>query len=151
MCGLIRLTQEQFPNEVFVERVGSNNDIETYWSLIAGQVGYKPRLMELQKIAAKNDFLMRTLFDPTRRFYMRLSKKKKYDPVEHFTPSALLEWNDGRAIDPASPECQRYLRGVAERAVASSRGSMSTVRDFNRASDRRAALREVAGPDVGAS
>ena len=145
-----RQFREQFPLESFVERVASNNDIETYWSLIAGQIGYKPRLMELQKIAAKNDFLMRTLFDPTRRFYMRLSKKKMYDPVEYFTPSALLEWNDGCALDMMSPECQQYLRGVALRAIASSRGSVSTVRSQNtvRSNDRRNAFRNISGPDI---
>jgi len=145
-----RQFREQFPLEIFVERVASNNDIETYWSLIAGQIGYKPRLMELQKIAAKNDFLMRTLFDPTRRFYMRLSKKKMYDPVEYFTPSALLEWNDGCALDMMSPECQQYLRGVALRAIASSRGSVSTVRSQNtvRSNDRRNAFRNISGPDI---
>ena len=137
--------KQQFPHEIFNERAASNNDVETFFSLIAGMVGYKPRLMELQAIAAKVDYNMRTLFDPTRRFYVRQSKKKMYDPVEFLTVNGLLEWNDGSGIDLTSARCQRYLMQVALRAMRASRGKMSTVRDANRQHSNvlRGAMRSI--------
>ena len=141
-----RQSQQQFPLETFIERAAPNNEIETFFSQIAVH-GYKPRLMELQARIYKVDAATRILHDPTRRFYVKLSRKKKYDPVEFLLASAVLAWNDGSAIDMQSPRFQAYLAQVQQRAIAASRGQMNTIRNMNTKKNNttRDALRQVAG------
>ena len=50
--------KERFPLESQVDRHIMNNDCENYFSLVAGSIGYKPRLRELQAIASKIDYNM---------------------------------------------------------------------------------------------
>ena len=107
-------------------------------------------MMELQARMVKVDAAMRILHDPTRRFYIKLSRKKKYDPVEFLLASAVLSWNDGAALDEDAPAYLSYLGQVQARAIRASRGKMSTVRDMNtkRNNAVRGGLRAVAGGRV---
>jgi hypothetical protein len=141
-----RQSRQQFPHETIIERVAPNNEIETFFSQVAIH-GYKPRLMELQAIMYKIDGAMRMLHDPTRRFFIKLSRKKKYDPVEFLMMSALLLWNDGAALDPTSPKFLAYLKQVEQRAIAASRGKMSNIRSHNVVQNQvvRDGLRSIAG------
>ena len=70
-----------------------------------------------------------------------------YDPVQFLLSGTITEWDDAKAIAMTSRLCLKAIEQVAERAVAASRGKMSTVRSFNvkRDSNVRDALRVVAG------
>ena len=93
----------------------------------------------------KIDASMRMLHDPLRKFY--ISRKKRYDPVEFLIASAVLLWNNGAALDPTSPKFLAYLKLVEDRAIAASRGKMSTIRDKNtkKSNESRDGLRSIAG------
>jgi hypothetical protein len=90
---------------------------------------------------------MRILHDPLRRFYIKLSRKKQYDPIEFLLLDAIQKWNDGEALDEYSEFFLAYVGLVEGRAIASSRGKMSTIRQHStvRSSALRGALRNVAG------
>ena len=96
----------------------------------------------------KIDAAMRILHDPMRRFYIKLSRKKMYDPVEFLLSDAIGKWNDGEALDEYSQFFVAYIRIVEGRAIAVSRGKMSTIRQHNTVCSNalRGALRGVAGP-----
>ena len=96
----------------------------------------------------KIDAAMRILHDPLRRFYIKLSRKKMYDPVEFLLSDAIQKWNDGAALDEYSTFFLAYVGLVEGRAIASSRGKMSSIRQHNTVSSNalRGALRGVAGP-----
>ena len=138
--------RQQNPLELFLEVTALNNEIETFWSQIAIH-GYKPRLMELQAIMYKIDGAMRILHDPNRKFYIKLSRKKKYDPVEFLLSDAILKWNSGEALDEKSIFVLAYLGIVQGRAIAASRGKMSSIRYHNQSHSNslRAAMGKVAG------
>lgn len=91
---------------------------------------------------------MRILHDPLRRFYIKLSRKKMYDPVEFIVADAIAKWNNGEALDENSALFLAYVGIVQGRAIAISRGKMSTIRQHNtvRSNALRGALRGVAGP-----
>ena len=116
---------------MFIERAAPNLELESFFSQIAIH-GYKPRLNELQARMVKVDGATRILHDPTRRFYIKLSRKKRYDPVEFLITCNLLEWNDGTGVGEMSEPLLMYLAAVEERAVQASRGKMFTIRDYNR-------------------
>ena len=128
------------------ERIGPNNEIEQFFSQVAIH-GYKPRLMELQAIMYKIDAAIRILHDPLRKFYIKLSRKKRYDPVEFLLAGAFLLWNDGAALDPNSPKFLAFLAQVEQRAIAASRGKMSNIRSHNVVKSElvRGGMRAIAG------
>ena len=90
---------------------------------------------------------MRMLYDPTRRFFIKLSRKKQYDPVEFLLASAILLWNDGTGLDEMSEVFHAFVAAVEKRAVSASRGKMATVRGFNTTKSNlvRDGLRAVSG------
>ena len=96
----------------------------------------------------KIDAAMRILHDPLRRFYIKLSRKKQYDPVEFLLSNAIQKWNDGGALNEYSTLFVAYIGLVEGRAIAASRGKMSTIRQHNtvRSNALRGAMRGVAGP-----
>jgi len=58
-----------------------------------------------------------------------VSKRKKYDAVVLFALNGFLEmWNIGRALQPGSSLFAEYIDGVAQRAMASSKGRQVSVR-----------------------
>jgi len=144
-----RQKRQQDPLEMFVEICALNNEIENFFSQIAIH-GYKPRLMELQAIMYKIDGAMRILHDPTRKFYIKLSRKKQYDPVEFLLSDAIQKWNNGEALDERSMHVLAYVGLVEGRAVLASRGKMSTIRYNNQTHSNalRGAIRKVSGAGV---
>ena len=90
---------------------------------------------------------MRILHDPLRLFYIKLSHKKQYDPVEFLLSIAIQKWNDGEALDEYSTFFIAYIGLVEGRAIAASRGKMSTIRQLNQVYSNalRGAMRGVAG------
>ena len=153
VCALLqngavhRQRRQQNPLEMFIEKCAPNNELESFFSQVAIH-GYKPRLMELQARMYKIDAAMRILHDPLRRFYIKLSRKKMYDPVEFLLTGAIQKWNDGAALDEYSEFFVAYVGMVEGRAIAVSRGKMSTIRQHNTVHSNalRGALRGVAGP-----
>ena len=59
----------------------------------------------------------------------------------------LLEWNDGTGMDEMSEAAMRWWAQVEARAIAASRGKMSTIRDMNRGHSNvvREGFRTLAG------
>jgi len=143
---VLRQFRQQHPLEMLVERTGPNNELESFFSQVAIH-GYKPRIMELEARMVLIDAAMRILHDPLRRFYIKLSRKKQYDPIEFMLENAIQRWNDGEALDEFSESFLAWVGLVEGRAVAASRGKMSTIRQFNtvRSNDLRGTLRNVTG------
>jgi len=144
--AVLRQYRQHNPLEMLVERTGPNNELENFFSQVAIH-GYKPRLMELQARMVLIDAAMRILHDPLRKFWIKLSRKKQYDPVEFLLADAIRKWNDGKALDEASTLFLAHIGLVEGRAIAASRGKMSTIRDHNTTKSNmlRAATRDVAG------
>jgi hypothetical protein len=152
LCALLqngavhRQFRQQFPQEVYNERAAPNNELENFFSQIAIH-GYKPRLMELQARMFKIDAAMRILNDPLRRFYIKLSRKKQYDPVEFMLMNVIHRWNNGEALDEFSKMFLAWMGLVEKRAIAASRGKMSTIRQMNvvHSNKLRGTIRNVTG------
>lgn len=144
--AVLRQYRQQNPLEILIERSAPTNELENFFSQIAIH-GYKPRLMELQARMVLVDASMRILHDPLRRFYIKLSRKKQYDPVEFLLSDAVRKWNDGQALNDASMLFIAHIGLVEGRAIAASRGKMSTIRDHNttKSNALRAAVRNLAG------
>ena len=110
-----------------VEPSLNNNDLENFFSLIAQQLGYKPRLIEFEARAQLLDYAMAEEHDPMRAYQIMLSKRKRYDAVSFYLAETIGEWNDGIGLDPRSEVVREWLRGVAKRAVAAARGKYEGV------------------------
>ena len=87
------------------------------------------------------------------QFYIKLSRKKRYDPIAFLVASKLLEWNDGAGMDEMSYEARKWWADIEARAVKASRGKMSTIRDMNtkKSTVVRGALRGVAATGAGST
>ena len=53
----------------------NNNDCENFFSLIAQQLGYKPRLIEFEARAQLIDYALREEFDPDRVYQILQSRR----------------------------------------------------------------------------
>jgi len=94
-----------------------------------------------RELVAENKELRKLLRHADRELAM-------YDPVEFLLSDAIQKWNDGAALDEYSEFFVAYVGIVEGRAIAVSRGKMSTIRQHNtvRSNALRGALRGVAGP-----
>ena len=58
-----------------VEKSLNNNDCENFFSLIATNMGYKPRLIEFEGRAQLLDFQLQQQFDPNRIYKIEQSRR----------------------------------------------------------------------------
>lgn len=67
----------QFPDayQQLVELALNDNDLENFFSLIAQQLGYKPRMIEFEGRAQLIDYQLREEFDPARIYHLTMSKR----------------------------------------------------------------------------
>jgi hypothetical protein len=132
------------------ERWMSNNDVESFFSEVATQMGYKPTLRNLTGRLFKIHFSMRMQFDPERRWALAQSRRKRYDPVEYFLAHGRLEWNDGTGLDPKSDAFQKFIDDMRKRAVASARGKFESIRSHNTTASNllRRSSRDAEAPAV---
>ena len=98
-----------------------------YQSLIAQQLGYKPRMIEFEARATMIDYAMQEEHDPNRIYQIHMSKRKRYDLLEFYLANAVSEWNSGLALDPRSSAVHKYLAEVARRAMRACRGKFEGV------------------------
>jgi hypothetical protein len=120
-----RQFRETYP-EAYVthcERWMSNNDVESFFSEVATQMGYKPTLRNLTGRLFKIHFSVRMQFDPERRWALAQSRRKRYDPVEYFLAHGRLEWNDGTGLDPKSDAFQKFIDDMRKRQARGGLGS----------------------------
>ena len=126
-----RQFREQYPKawESFVEKSVNNNPCENFFSLIAQQLGYKPRMMEFEARARELDYAMHEEFDPARAalYSIHQSKRKWYDMANFCLQTAITAWNDGTGLDPGSKAYGEYIMDVAKRAVSAAKGKYEGV------------------------
>ena len=114
---------------VFVEKALSNvPDLENYFSLLVGRIGYKPTVPVAEAALKSVDALSILKSSASRSFYMCQSKKKKYDSTEAST-KAYAHWNDGERLLKTSEKYQEYVKDLVARAENLVRPRTATVRE----------------------
>ena len=114
---------------VFVEKALSNvPDLENYFSLLVGRIGYKPTVPVAEAALKSVDALSILKSSASRSFYMCQSKKKKYDSTEAST-KAYAHWNDGERLLKTSEKYQEYVKDLVVRAENLVRPRTATVRE----------------------
>ena len=114
---------------LFVEKALSNvPDLENYFSLLVGRIGYKPTVLVAEAALKSVDALSILKSSASRSFYMCQSKKKKYDSTEAST-KAYAHWNDGERLLKTSEKYQEYVKDLVKRAENLVRPRTATVRE----------------------
>ena len=114
---------------LFVEKALSNvPDLENYFSLLVGRIGYKPTVPVAEAALKSVDALSILKSSASRSFYMCQSKKKKYDSTEAST-KAYAHWNDGERLLKTSEKYQEYVKDLVKRAENLVRPRTATVRE----------------------
>jgi len=124
-----RQFRQQYPTQsaMLVELSLNNNDCENFFSLIAQQLGYKPRLVEFEARAQLLDYALHEEFDPERTYQIMQSRRKRYDMCTFYLAQAVTDWNNGAALDPRSKAVRTYLLEVMSRAVRASKGKYESL------------------------
>jgi hypothetical protein len=125
----------------FCERSLSTNDIETIFSELAQQTGYKPSADNL--LARLNSIILADNIrqDPNRDFHTKLSKRKMYDEVIHYLtqPGMRADWNSAAALQLDAVLFSLFCSAVDGRAIKATRGKAINVRYY--CTTRSSALR----------
>ena len=105
-----------------VDRAYSNDDVENLFSSYVQSVGFKATVHEIGGVARKLDTLYLTRNDPTKEFFINVSKNKRYDAADA-SIHVVASWNNGSALDPSSDQ---YVAFVNE----SKKGDQRNIRDY---------------------
>ena len=115
--------------QVFVERALSNvPDLENYFSLLVGRIGYKPTVSVAESVLKSVDALSTLKSSTTRSFHMVQSKKKHYDSNDETKRSHKL-WNTGLSMSKTSASYRSRAEDLVKRADAKAHPRLATVRE----------------------